>query len=113
MGWFVGSSTRTPSSCISIMAVSALYEGRQSERNLPRRREEGYECVRIRLERRRIGNLQDVGKVPVALLEVETVADHEPVRAIEADVGGAERDDPADRAVQEGADFQRGRAARA
>src|SRR5687767_8806158 len=96
MGWFVGSSTRTPSSCISIMTLAALYGGCASEGNLADGREVRDEQVGIRAQRGGIDDLEDVAEVPVALLEVEAVAHDERVRTVEADVPGTQRRDPAD-----------------
>src|SRR6185503_17429882 len=103
-------STRTPSSCISIIVVLALYEGLATERNLAGGNEMGQERVRIGLERSRIGDLEDVGEVAVPLLEIEAVADHERVRAIEPHVARTERHDPADRPIQQRTELERGRA---
>src|SRR5687767_12899768 len=108
MGWFVGSSTRTPSSCISIMLVLALYEGPATERNLAGRDEMGTQRLRVRLERVRVRDLEDVGEVPIALVEIEPIADHEAVRTVESHVPGVQRHDPPDRAIEQRAELQRG-----
>src|SRR6476620_6659953 len=54
----------------------------------------------------------DVGQVPVALREVQPVADHEAVRNLEADPAHGHIDLAAGRLGQERADLQRGRLAR-
>ena len=93
------------------MVVRALYEALAAERNLARDGEMREQRVRVGLERRRVGDLEDVGQVPVSLLEVEAVADDEAVGAIEPDVARAEGHDPAHRLVEQGEDLERSRSA--
>src|SRR5688572_27825544 len=79
IGWFEGSSTRTPTSESSIMTARltpapALGHGPQPP----------LEQVRRVGEPAEVPHRDDVGEVAIPALEIEPVADHEDVRDLEA-----------------------------
>src|SRR6266511_2058406 len=82
MGWLVGSSTRTPTRFISIIAADPPPCSPSPSSCHPRRLgvEERHQGVRVLLQRREVHDLKDIREVPVALPEVQAVAHHEPVR---------------------------------
>src|SRR6476660_6525445 len=107
MGWLVGSSTRTPVSSISIIALrarvtTALWSGNLRGRGgSGRRGRVRRQRVWVGAERRQVIDLQDVRQVAIALAEVQPVSDDEAVRTLEAGVRRMDRHDPAGGLVQE------------
>ena len=65
-----------------------------------RRLDDATRGVGRRLQGGEVIDLKDVRKVAVAFPEIQPIADDEPVRAIEADVAGAEGGDPTGGFVQ-------------
>src|SRR6266511_3678671 len=122
MGWFVGSSIRTPASDISIMASSGNLALPSPSDNLggavatgvgrglgPRDTGEVWnEEVRVRRERGEVLHGKDIGQVPVSLLEVEAISHHEHVGAIESHVPDGKGRDAAHGLVQKRAYLHRG-----
>src|SRR5688572_3151241 len=108
MGWFEGSSTRTPTSDISIMAgkltpwpsyvpVSSWAE------------ESSHKSGRVVGQASDVAHGKDVGDVAIKPLELQTVTDHENVGDLEADHLHGARDDAPDRLVEKAHRPQRGR----
>src|SRR3954463_128736 len=111
IGWFVGSSTRTPARVIRIMGLpwtvtralwSDNFVGARGGVRVGevRHQEVGFRGEGLGIDR------DDVGEVAVPLLVIEAVAHDEAVRAVEPDVAHAERRDPPHRLVEERADLE-------
>src|SRR5262245_4548056 len=94
MGWLVGSSTRTPTRFISIIVArpdcthTAKEPATEARKRVSAacRREERHHQIGVLYQGTLVVHGQDEGQVPVPLLVVEAVADHEPVGALEPPV---------------------------
>src|SRR5918996_462415 len=119
MGWLPGSSTRTPTRFISIMLRMyplPLNPATESARpgsavRVAVRPQERDERGRVPGQRADVFHSHDEREVPVDLVEVKAVAEHELVGAVEPPIPDVDRGDPSDRLVQQGADLQRRRVA--
>src|SRR5918999_2725900 len=96
IGWFEGSSTRTPTSESSIMTARLTPTPRIRHGPQP-----PLQQIRRGEQAAQVPHRDDIGQIAVAALEVEPVADHEDVRYLKPSSLQGHWDDPPDALVEQ------------